>query len=81
MELIECGVCGCEFEPTIERHYISRDEGKTGMSAAFGSNDEVKLYDTFDCHACGCQVIAKTRKREYKLDSREVKRSVGEDER
>lgn len=63
MKGIKCEICGCEFEPMLEMHYVSRDEGKTGVEAVFGSNYEVKLYDTFDCPECGCQVIAKTRKR------------------
>lgn len=62
---IKCKVCGCEFNPTIEKHYISRDCGKTGVVAAFQSNLEEKLYDTFDCPECGCQVVAQERKRNY----------------
>lgn len=62
---IECKVCGCEFNPIIERHYISRSEGKTGIVAAFSENSETKLFDTFDCPQCGCQIIAKQRQREY----------------
>lgn len=48
----------------IERHYIARDNGKTGLAVAFGSTAEESLYDTFDCPMCGCQVIAKERKRD-----------------
>ena len=36
-----------------------------GLTAAFGSNPEYKLYDTFDCPACGCQTTAQERKRDY----------------
>lgn len=61
---IKCNVCGCEFPPVAERHYIARDDGKTGVVAVFQSNEE-KLYDAFDCPMCGCQVIAKERKRSY----------------
>ena len=32
---------------------------------AFGSTAEECLYDAFDCPMCGCQVIAKERKRDY----------------
>lgn len=32
---------------------------------AFGSTSEEGLYDAFDCPMCGCQVIAKERKRDY----------------
>lgn len=62
---IKCKVCGCEFNPIKERHYISRDCGKTGFATVLGSNNEEKLYDTFDCVDCGSQVIAQERKRVY----------------
>ena len=62
---IKCKVCECEFNPTVERHYISRSEGKTGLAAALGNEHETKLFDTFDCPQCGCQNIAQQRKREY----------------
>lgn len=61
---IKCKICGCEFNPIIEKHYVSRDTSRTGVVTAF-SNDEEKLYDTFDCPECGCQVIAQERKRNY----------------
>lgn len=48
-----------------ERHYISRNNGKSGLVAVFESNPEEILYDTFDCPVCGCQIIAQERKREY----------------
>lgn len=63
--MLECKVCGCKFNAVIERHYIVRDNGKTGLTAAFSSIDEDGLYDAFDCPACGCQIIAKERKRNY----------------
>lgn len=62
---IKCKVCGNEFNPIVERHYISRDEGNTGVIDALVSKPEEKLYDTFDCPECGCQVIAQERKRVY----------------
>jgi DNA-directed RNA polymerase subunit RPC12/RpoP len=65
--MLKCKICGCEFNAVKERHYISRDNGKTGLTAAFGSNPEDKLYDTFDCTACGCQIVAQERKRKYDL--------------
>lgn len=60
---IKCKVCGCEFNPIVEKHYISRDEGNTGVFNALVSKPEEKLYDTFDCPECGCQVVAQERKR------------------
>ncbi len=65
--MLRCKICGCEFNAVKERHYISRDNGKVGLTAAFGSNPEDKLYDTFDCPDCGCQIVAQERKREYIL--------------
>ena len=61
---IKCKVCGCEFVPVIDKHYISRDNGESGLSAAFKSA-EMNIYDTFDCPACGCQIIVQERKRVY----------------
>lgn len=57
--MLECKVCGTKFNAIIERHYLARD------AVAFGSTAEESLYDTFDCPMCGCQVIAKERKRDY----------------
>lgn len=63
--MLECKVCGTKFNAIVEKHYIARDNGKTGLAIAFGSNSEESLYDAFDCPMCGCQVIAKERKRSY----------------
>lgn len=63
--MLKCKICGTEFPAVKDRHYITRDDGKTGLSVAFGSNPEEKLHDTFDCPMCGCQVIVQDRKREY----------------
>lgn len=63
--MLECKICGTKFNAIIERHYIARDNGKTGFAVAFGSTAEKGLYDAFDCPMCGCQVIAKERKRDY----------------
>lgn len=62
--MIKCKVCGCEFTPVIDKHYVSKDNDKTGLNTVF-SKEEVNLYDTFDCPACGCQIIAQERKRAY----------------
>lgn len=60
--MLKCGVCGCEFNAIKEKHYISRDESKTGIAALAGG-DETLEYDTFDCPQCGCQFVAQPRKR------------------
>lgn len=62
--MLKCKICGKEFEANLERHYISRDNCKSSFSVLV-SDYEVKLYDTFDCPACGCQLIAQERKRDF----------------
>lgn len=60
--MLKCEICGFEFNAVIEKHYISRDEGKTGLAAISGGIEAVE-YDTFDCPQCGCQYVAQKRKR------------------
>ena len=55
-------MCGKEFEAKAENHYVSRDNMKSGFATAISDN-EVPLYDTFDCPHCGCQYVAQQRKR------------------
>lgn len=62
--MIKCNVCGCEFPAVADKRYTARDNTRTGLSTAFG-HDEEKIYDAFDCPMCGCQVIAQERKRDY----------------
>lgn len=62
--MIKCKICGCEFPPVAEKHYIARDSSKSGIVTAL-SNDEGKLYDAFDCPMCDCQVIVQERKRDF----------------
>jgi len=71
--MLKCKICGTEFPAIKERHYIARDNGKIGLSSAFGSNDEEKIYDSFDCPMCGCQVVAQDRKRTYGIPNKESK--------
>ena len=71
--MLKCEICGTVFPAIKERHYIARDNGKTGLSSAFGSNDEEKIYDSFDCPMCGCQVVAQDRKRTYGTADKENK--------
>jgi len=63
--MLECKICGCKFHAIAERHYIARDNGKSILAVAFGSELEEKLHDAFDCPVCGCQIIAQERKRYY----------------
>lgn len=60
--MIKCKICGYEFTPVIDKHYIARDNGEFGISTAF-KRIEGNIYDVFDCPACGCQIIAQERKR------------------
>lgn len=46
--MLECKVCGTKFNAIIERHYLARDNGKTGLAVAFSSTTEEGLYDAFD---------------------------------
>lgn len=62
--MLKCKICGKEFEANLDRHYVARDNGKTGITVAI-SNSEEKLYDAFDCPACGCQVVVQERKRDF----------------
>lgn len=31
--MLECKICGSKFNAIIEKHYIARDDGKTGLDA------------------------------------------------
>lgn len=68
MKKIKCNVCGVEFIPESKEHYISRDVGiENSVSKLFISNNEPKIYDTFDCPQCGCQVMIGERKRKMTI--------------
>lgn len=62
--MIKCKICGCEFVPVIDKHYITRDNSESGAATVF-KRIEGNIYDTFDCPACGCQIIAQERKRNF----------------
>lgn len=62
--MLKCKICGTEFQAIEERHYIVRDNGRTGAVAVI-SKDEEKIYDAYDCPMCGCQIIAQERKRNF----------------
>lgn len=69
MKKIKCKVCDHEFDLTKDLHYIARGDGKNGL-AAFSGGDETRLYDAFDCPACGCQIIIQERKRTYEYGNK-----------
>lgn len=66
--MLKCKICGTEFPATKERHYIARDNNKTGAVVVF-SKDEEKIYDAYDCPLCGSQIIAQERKRNFEPDN------------
>lgn len=41
--MLECKICGTKFNAIVERHYLARDNGKTGLAVAFGSTAEANL--------------------------------------
>lgn len=60
--MLECKVCGTKFKALAEKHYIAKDNARTGAIVVL-SNDEEKIYDAYDCPICGSQIIAQERKR------------------
>lgn len=66
--MLKCKICGTEFPAIEERHYIARDNIRTGAVVAL-SKDEEKIYDAYDCPTCGCQIIAQERKRNFEPDN------------
>lgn len=66
--MLKCKICGTEFPAVKERHYIARDNNKTGAVVVF-SKDEEKIYDAYDCPLCGSQIIAQERKRNFEPDN------------
>lgn len=81
--MLKCKVCGTEFPAIKERHYIARDNSRTGAVVVI-SKDEEKIYDSYDCPMCGSQVIAQERKRkfehEYNCNFDDDSETEGEDE-
>lgn len=51
---VKCDVCGAEFEPTKEGHYIAR------LSNLFTGTET--FFDAWDCPKCGRQYIGGERK-------------------
>lgn len=64
--MVQCKVCGTDFDLHIGNHYISRDKQKTGLTATISGQEEPILFDTFDCPNCGSQFVAQERKYIYK---------------
>ena len=61
MGKIKCRVCGFEWTPTKEDHYIAREDK---MATIFAKNPgETELYDAWDCPVCGAQFAVEGRKR------------------
>ena len=65
---MKCKICGTEFPAIKEKHYIARDNNRTGAVVVF-SKDEEKIYDAYDCPLCGSQIIAQERKRNFEPDN------------
>lgn len=70
MDKIKCLVCGNEFIPTKEGHYVCRDDvTQGGIGTAMVWNKESTLWDCWDCPVCGAQLI-RGKQRFRKYDSR-----------
>lgn len=65
--MLKCKICGTEFPAIKERHYIARENKRTGAVVAL-SKDEEKIYDAYDCPMCGSQIIVQERKRNFEPD-------------
>ena len=61
MEKIKCRVCGFEWTPTKEDHYIARANEKARILV--NDHSEPALYDAWDCPVCGAQFAVEGRKR------------------
>lgn len=63
MGKIKCRVCGFEWTPTKEDHYVAREDK---MATIFTKNPgETELYDAWDCPVCGAQFAVEGRKRTF----------------
>ena len=77
--MLKCKICGFDYSPMINEHYVSRDNGESGIATAI-KKTEGNLYDTFDCPVCGCQIIAQERKRVYNETIVKAIKEVDEDD-
>lgn len=77
--MLVCKICESTFIPIIDKHYVAKDNGESGLSTVFKSV-EGNLYDSFDCPVCGCQMIAQERKRRYVESTPCIREEESEDE-
>ena len=72
--MLKCKICGTEFPPVMDKHYIARENGiQGGLVQLSNGKQEGKIYDAFDCPMCGCQVVVQDRKRTYGIADKENK--------
>lgn len=57
--MLECKNCGTKFNAVIKRHYLARDNGKTGLAVAFGSTAEECLKNACMMHLTARCVVAR----------------------
>lgn len=57
---INCPVCGYQYAPSADLHYIAQAPTPGGLSAAIGGAP-LPLFDAFDCPRCGSQYRAQPR--------------------
>ena len=63
--MLECKVCGTKFNAIIERHYIARDNGKTGLALLkiarirTGTATDDSYVDLAGYAACGAEINSK----------------------
>lgn len=73
--MLECKICDGKFNAVEERHYISRDNGKSGLAVAFGSEPEEKLYDTFDALPAAARLRFRNERESISLAVKSVRRT------
>ena len=66
MGKIKCRVCGFEWTPTKEDHYIARADEKARILV--NDHSEPALFDAWDCPVCGAQFAVEGRKRAVEDD-------------
>lgn len=80
MAKIKCEVCGLDFQPTKEDHYVARAVTREGsISRVVSSQDEPELYDAWDCPVCGAQYSVPGRLRRLEPIVIEIEEEAEED--